>query len=84
LSRFGNSEPRRFTAAAVIGYLFLAGRPPGCFDAADANDDGRLDIADPIFGLDFLFRGGAPPPAPFPRAGPDPTEDGHDCSFRAG
>ena len=29
------------------------------FLRGDANGDGRCDISDPIFELDFLFRGGA-------------------------
>ncbi len=68
-------------AVASIGYLFLGLRAPGCLDATDTNDDGRLDLADPIFCLDFLFRGGASPPEPFPLRGPDPTEDELPCSL---
>jgi len=43
------------------------------------NDDGTLTITDPIQLLDFLFRGGQRPSAPFPTAGLDPTPDGYDC-----
>jgi len=64
----------------TIGYLFLGMEPPACLDAADINDDGRVDLADPVFCLDFLFRGGRPPPEPFPGPGLDPTEDALDCS----
>ena len=35
-----------------------------CLDALDANDDGTVDVADPIFGLAHLFSSGPPPPAP--------------------
>jgi hypothetical protein len=31
---------------------------------ADANNDGRIDIADPIFTLSFLFARGTPPVCP--------------------
>ena len=50
-----------------------------CQDAADGNDDGRLDVADAIFVLDHLFGGGAPLPPPFPEPGVDPTVDGLGC-----
>ena len=50
-----------------------------CEDAADANDDGGLNITDAVYALSHLFGGGAPPPAPFPEAGIDPTEDELEC-----
>jgi hypothetical protein len=50
-----------------------------CTDAADVNDDGDIDIADVIYSLGYLFAQGPPPPAPFPVAGEDPTEDGLGC-----
>ncbi len=55
------------------------GACPVCQDAADVNDDGTIDIADPIYLLMFLFKGGTPPPEPFPEAGLDPTEDQLSC-----
>jgi hypothetical protein len=48
---------------------------PPCRDAADANDDGKIDISDPIRILRHLFQGGEPPAPPFPGPGPDPTAD---------
>jgi hypothetical protein len=50
-----------------------------CEDAGDANDDGRLNISDPIFTLDSLFRGGKSMPPPYPEAGADPTADDLFC-----
>jgi hypothetical protein len=50
-----------------------------CMDAADADDDGRLSIADALHVLRAVFAGGPPPPAPFPHCGPDPTPDSLDC-----
>jgi hypothetical protein len=38
------------------------------------NNDGLIDISDPIFGLNFLFLGGARLPAP----GPPPNPCGQD------
>jgi len=68
-------------AAAMVGFMFLAEFPAPCFDACDANDDGRHDVSDPIYLLTHLFIPGNPaPPAPFPTAGEDPTDDGLDCS----
>ncbi len=50
-----------------------------CLDAADADDSGTIDLSDPVFLLSALFRGGAPPPAPFPECGEDPSDDALGC-----
>jgi hypothetical protein len=57
-----------------------AGVMPSCLDAADVNDDGIVNLSDPIELFDFLYQGSNPPPAPYPDAGPDPTADGLDCN----
>ncbi len=65
-----------------LGLLFhlFAGVPLACRDAADFDDGGSLGISDAIAALEYLFRGGPPPAAPFPAAGLDPTrEDALDC-----
>ncbi|MGE3166553.1 MAG: right-handed parallel beta-helix repeat-containing protein [Planctomycetota bacterium] len=56
--------------------------PFACRDAADVNDtDGAISIADVVYLLNFLFSGGAPPPAPGPTTcGFDPTSDPLDCA----
>ena len=41
----------------------------------DVDDDGDILLTDAIFLLSYLFISGSPPPAPFPAAGIDPTED---------
>jgi len=72
---------RRELASA---YLFLGGEEPRCLDASDINDDGRLDITDGAFLLQFLYLDEEfVPPAPgipdFP-CGPDtqlPGTPGH-------
>lgn len=72
----------------IVDYLFLAGPEPACVDAADANDDGAacpagactgIDISDALIILGYLFRHGAPPPAPFPGCGRDATPDSLAC-----
>ena len=57
--------------------LFLGALAPSCMDAADANDDGKVDLSDAVFGFGYLFLGKEPPPSPGPSScGPDPTQDG--------
>ncbi len=71
-------------AAAAVGFIFLDGAQKfnaPCEDACDANDDGRLDAADVVFILEYLFVPNMPePPAPgaiFP--GSDETADDLGC-----
>ena len=64
----------------LLQFLFLAGVAPGCGDAADANDDGRVNLVDSITIFQFLIGTLGPALAdPFAAAGPDPTTDGLDC-----
>jgi len=56
----------------------------GCLDAADANDDGSIDICDAIRMFRYLFYTGPLPRPPFPECGYDDTEDGLRCfSYRS-
>ena len=67
----------------IRGMMFVGGTIP-CFDSCDANDDGSFNLADAVFILAGQFTGGAPPSAPYPLCGLDPTPDGLDCvSFPA-
>jgi hypothetical protein len=66
---------------SLLEYMLLGGDAPGCLEAADANDDGELDISDPIRILLALFGGQAPLPPP--SCGPDPTEDTLGCGAPA-
>ena len=67
-------------AFAILAYLFDDEIEPACMDAADANDDGAVDISDAI----YLFNG-TTPSAPGPDAvGSDPTPDDLDCHTYAG
>jgi hypothetical protein len=63
---------------AVLRHLFLGGAL-ACADAGDADDSGTLNITDPVYLLDFLFRRGERPPAPFPGPGVDPSGDDLGC-----
>jgi hypothetical protein len=86
-------------AAALVSYLFLTGMykfDPPCLDACDCNDDGRIDLADVVCVLRYLFQKGKFPPAPGPGwretgdpnpnnveatgSGIDPTLDMLDCA----
>lgn len=71
-------------AVGILRYLFL-GNPDRlrCLDAADVDDDGQVIISDAIHLLNALFLGSAPPAAPFPVCGPDPTDDGLACESSA-
>ena len=60
-------------------FLFNGAERPGCLDALDTNDDGRINVSDPIATLMFLFLGGSPPPEPFEEPGFDPTDDALGC-----
>ena len=66
-------------AVNLLNHLFLGTEGPVCEDAADANDDGTLDMADPLGILGSLFLGrGKLPGGGVPAA--DETEDRLDCS----
>ena len=71
-------------AAAMVGFFFLQGAMKfnaPCEKACDANDDGRLDAADVVFILEYMFVPDKPePPAPGPLfPGFDPTVDTLTC-----
>ena len=67
-------------AQTVLGVLFR-GDPEklDCEKSADFNDSAKLDIADPIATLRFLFLGADDPPQPFSACGRDPTTDTLTC-----
>jgi len=67
-------------ADTVYLLAFLTGQGDlTCLDAADVNDDGAVNIVDPVYTLHVFFAAHAPPPAPFPSCGLDPTPDGLGC-----
>jgi len=63
----------------ITEYLLTGAPKPTCMDAADADDNGVVDIGDTTFLLHYVNGGGPPPPAPFPDCGPDPTDDTLTC-----
>ncbi|MEM7168218.1 MAG: dockerin type I repeat-containing protein [Planctomycetota bacterium] len=68
-------------AATVLAHQFQ-GVPVPCLDACDANDDGKINLADAVYLLNYLFKLQAAPPYPFdgdPLAMPPIPADGvHD------
>lgn len=61
----------------LLSHLYLGGPTPDCPDAADADDNGKLEASDAIVVLSTLFQGGgsvgiAPP---YPAAGGDMSSD---------
>jgi hypothetical protein len=65
---------------ATLGGLFLGETAYlNCADASDMNDDGGVDVSDPVYGLQNQFLGGAPIPEPAGAEGHDPTADALLC-----
>lgn len=63
-----------------LEFLFGGTVDPACLDALDANDDGALNISDPITLLARLFAAAPSLPAPSDLTiGPDPTADALGC-----
>ncbi len=71
-------------AAVILLFLFTDLLDPSCVEALDANDNGKVEIADAIWLLSYLYAGGEVPPEPFQSCGIDPTADTLGCeSFSA-
>lgn len=67
-------------AVRVLNYAVLQIQGVPCQKAADANDDSRIDLADVLFILFFLFeRADLDMAPPFPNPGVDPTPDTLTC-----
>jgi len=62
-------------ALRLSAWLFSEAPTPGCADAADANDDGRLDLADLVTLLSYTTGLLPELPPPGGRPGTDPTAD---------
>jgi hypothetical protein len=91
-ARSGIDKFELYDVFAILFFIFgQYERPmnePVCRDAADANDNGRLDLGDPVTALHMLFGIGSPPllasPPAFPDLGFDrATPDDLNCGFTA-
>jgi hypothetical protein len=60
----------------IFNFLFVGNEQLTCLDAADASDQGSVNIASGVYILNHLFSPSPEPPAPFPDCGTDTTEDG--------
>lgn len=74
-----DGHPDLSDAVFTLIYLFAGGDEPPCLDSADLDDDGSLQLTDPIRQLNFLFMTGAVPASPYPKCGPDPTVEELSC-----
>lgn len=63
----------------ILVATFQSGEVLDCIDTADVNDDGAVDVSDPILAISYLYLGGAEPPEPAVSIGLDPTSDGLSC-----
>jgi hypothetical protein len=60
-------------------FVLYAGAELTCPDAADADDDGELNLTDAVFLLRYLFGLGDPIPFPHPQRGTDDRPDALGC-----
>ena len=60
-------------AIVSLNYQFQGADTPGCLSALDTNDDGGVDVSDPVYSFMHLFGMGDPPDFPFPDCGEDLT-----------
>jgi hypothetical protein len=82
--RFHRGDPNASGAADItdaiflLAYIFERGSAPTCLEAADAQNDGQIDVSDPLAILFHLFAGRAlpPPGPPGSPCGPDPDAPG--------
>ena len=70
-------------AVLMLNYLFSSTEIT-CADACDADDDGFLNLVDPLFDLMFIMGLGPMPPAPAGVCGADPSPDSLSCEISVG
>jgi hypothetical protein len=73
-------------AISIFNFLFVGVKTkPTCIDALDVDDNGELEVTDPVRLLGFLFKGEPPPAPPFAKTvegcGVDPTPDKLGCDY---
>ncbi len=64
----------------MLNRLFAGAPEPGCAAALNTNADEAINVADPVFLLNFLFAGGPRISAPFPDCGPLPPDEKLACA----
>ena len=73
----GSSKQRVAEAVQQFSGLMIQ-----CEDACDSNDDGKINLADSVYLLNYLFQFGPITPDPGPdNEGSDPTDDNLGCDF---
>ncbi len=76
----GDRETDLSDGVAILWFLFLNSPARlACERSADADANGRLEITDAIYILNYLFLGGPEPPPPFPDCGQVPSGDPLPC-----
>jgi hypothetical protein len=79
-----NARVNLTDAIALLQHLFGRGVVPPCASAADANDNGNLEIGDGLAILLYVFLGQETLSEPLASCGVDPTPDGLRCAaYRA-
>ena len=75
----GDNRISLLDPVTILNILYLGSTAPSCLDAADANDDGAIDMSDAVILLKHLFFGQGRLPAPSDAPGVDPTPDKLRC-----
>jgi hypothetical protein len=79
----GNGTAGLGDVTAILDYIFLNGSAPACLKTADANDDGDIDISDPLLVLFALYLERGTVADPYPGCGVDPSSDLIPCAAYA-
>src|SRR6185436_12672832 len=75
--KFDIADAIRIVMAVVPG--ISGGSALGCPAEGDLNGDDLLDLPDAVYYLNWQFRGGPRPAAPFPACGTKPGVNDSDC-----
>ena len=79
---FDPPRPCKTPSKVASGPFAVSSSRIPCFDAADINDDNRVNLPDASYLLNWLFLGTSDPKAPFPKCGFDFTDDCLSCKKR--
>jgi hypothetical protein len=66
----------------VLRYLFVSAtlHPIACLEAADANNDVKVNLLDAVYVFQYVFGNAAPFPAPLDHVGTDTDGDAMGCA----